>query len=158
MPGAWAAGDNAAVPDLAADDPRARTVPNAQHAVRQGTLLARNIVADLRGRRTRAYVHRSLGTVATLGYGHGIFEWRDIVVRGLLAWLMHRGYHVLAVPTWERKVRVALGWVAAFVFGRDLTPLPDIGRPRQAILAGGDPDLVLPPLGDPEHGRVLVAP
>ncbi|WP_425953636.1 NAD(P)/FAD-dependent oxidoreductase [Xylanimonas sp. McL0601] len=148
VPGAWAAGDNAAVPDLASDDPRALTVPNAQHAVRQGKLLARNILADLRGRPARPYAHRSLGTVATLGYGYGIFEYRRIVVRGRLAWLMHRGYHVLAIPTWERKVRVALGWLAAGVFGRDLTPLPDIGRPRQAILAGGDPDLVLPPLPD----------
>ncbi|QAY71035.1 NAD(P)/FAD-dependent oxidoreductase [Xylanimonas protaetiae] len=146
VPGAWAAGDNAAVPDLAAGDPPARTVPNAQHAVRQGRLLARNIVADLRGRAPRPYLHHSLGVVATLGHGHGIFQYRRIVVRGRLAWLMHRGYHVLAVPTWERKVRVALGWLAAGVFGRDLTPLPDIGRPRQAILAGGDPDLVLPPV------------
>ncbi|MCL1870496.1 MAG: NAD(P)/FAD-dependent oxidoreductase [Promicromonosporaceae bacterium] len=154
--GAWAAGDNAAVPDLAAHDPLARTVPNAQHAVRQGRLLARNIVADLRGRTPRPYLHHSLGTVATLGYGYGIFQYRRLVVRGRLGWLMHRGYHLLAVPTWERKVRVAFGWVSEAVFGRDLAPLPDIGKPRQAILAGGDPDLVLPPLADDEPARDLV--
>ena len=48
---AWGAGDDAAVPDLAIGRPGAATVPNAQHAVRQGKLLARNIVATLRGRR-----------------------------------------------------------------------------------------------------------
>ena len=81
------------------------TVANAQNAVRQGKLLARNIVATLRGRGTKPYVHHSLGTIATLGLGRGIFQSRGIVITGLPAWLIHRGYHVLAVPSWERKVR-----------------------------------------------------
>jgi NADH dehydrogenase len=45
IPDAWGAGDDAAVPDLAAGRPGATTVPNAQHAVRQGKLLAGNITA-----------------------------------------------------------------------------------------------------------------
>ncbi|MGC5166207.1 NAD(P)/FAD-dependent oxidoreductase [Luteimicrobium sp. DT211] len=143
VPDAWAAGDNAAIPDLASSAPGARTVPNAQHAVRQGRLLARNILADLRGRPPRRYVHHSLGTVATLGLGHGIFQYRRIVVTGLPAWLMHRSYHVLAVPTWERKIRVALGWTASLVLGRDIVALPTVQRPRAAFLAAGEPDLLL---------------
>lgn len=136
---AWAAGDNAAVPDLASRVPGARTVPNAQHAVRQGRLLAANLVADLRGKKVRPYVHHSLGTVATLGIGHGIFQYHRLVIKGWPAWLMHRGYHVLAVPTWERKVRVLLVWVSAALFGRDIVPLSTVQRPRAAFLAGGDP-------------------
>lgn len=145
VPDAWAAGDNAAVPDLASDVPGARTVPNAQHAVRQGKLLADNVLADLRGRRVRPYVHHSLGTIATLGRHHGIFQYRRIVVTGRLAWAMHRGYHVLAVPTWERKVRVALVWASAALFGRDIVSLPGVTHPRDAFLAGGDPDALVPP-------------
>lgn len=131
IPNAWAAGDNAAVPDLAADIPGAAfTVPNAQNAVRQGKRLAKNIVADLRGRKVKPYKHHSLGTVATLGLGKGIFQYRRIVIKGLLAWLMHRGYHVLAVPTWERKVRVALVWFSALLFGRDIVSLLSVQHPR----------------------------
>lgn len=139
VPHAWAAGDNAAVPDLASPVPGARTVPNAQHAVRQGKLLAANLVADLRGKQPRQYLHHSLGVVATLGIGQGIFQYRRLVIKGFLAWLMHRGYHVLAVPTWERKVRVLLVWVSAGFFGRDIIPLATVQRPRAAFLAGGDP-------------------
>lgn len=139
VPHAWAAGDNAAVPDLASPVTGARTVPNAQHAVRQGKLLAANLVADLRGRKVRPYLHHSLGTVATLGIGQGIFQYRRLVIKGFLAWLMHRGYHVLAVPTWERKVRVLLVWASAVLFGRDIIPLTTVQRPRAAFLAGGDP-------------------
>ncbi|WP_369373016.1 NAD(P)/FAD-dependent oxidoreductase [Promicromonospora sp. Populi] len=139
VPDAWAAGDNAAVPDLASPVPGARTVPNAQHAVRQGKLLAANLVADLRDKKVKPYIHHSLGTVATLGIGQGIFQYKRLVIKGFLAWLMHRGYHVLAVPTWERKVRVLLVWVSAVFFGRDIVPLATVQRPRAAFLAGGDP-------------------
>jgi len=153
VPDAWAAGDDAAVPDLASDVPGARTVPNAQHAVRQGKLLAANILATLRGREPRPYVHHSLGTVATLGLGHGVFEYKRIVVRGWLAWTMHRAYHVLAVPSWQRKTQVLLVWLAAFVFGRDIACLPWIGRPQDALRLGGDPDLMLPARDEPAGPR-----
>jgi len=136
---AWAAGDDAAVPDLTAGTPGALTVPNAQHAVRQGRLLARNIVATLRGRATRDYVHHDLGTVATLGLGRGVFESGPVVLRGFPAWLAHRGYHVLAVPTWERKVRVLAVWLPALLFGRDIVSLQSVQHPRDAFVSGGVP-------------------
>jgi NADH dehydrogenase len=136
---AWAAGDDAAVPDLASTVPGAHTVPNAQHAVRQGRRLAKNIVADLRGRRIKNYRHSSLGVVATLGLGRGIFQYKRIVIKGLPAWLMHRGYHVLAVPSWERKIRVLTVWLTAAVFGRDLVSLASVQHPRDAFVTSGDP-------------------
>ncbi|OMQ15807.1 NADH dehydrogenase [Modestobacter sp. VKM Ac-2676] len=139
VPHAWAAGDDAAVPDLAVGTSGARTIPNAQHAVRQGRLLARNLVTVLRGGEPRAYVHASLGVVATLGIGQGVFQWHRVVVRGPLAWAMHRGYHLLAVPTWERKARVALDWIGALLGARDTASLADVVHPRAAFLAGGRP-------------------
>ncbi|MBY8847617.1 NAD(P)/FAD-dependent oxidoreductase [Saccharothrix longispora] len=137
VPDAWAAGDDAAVPDLASDVPGARTVPNAQHAYRQGRLPARNIAAALRGEPTRPYSHRSLGAVATLGLGRGIFQYRRIVVTGPLAWLAHRGYHVLAIPGWERKLRVLAVWLTAAVFGRDIVSLASVEHPREAFTSAG---------------------
>ncbi|BCJ30127.1 NAD(P)/FAD-dependent oxidoreductase [Actinocatenispora sera] len=137
---AWAAGDDAAVPDLAAGVPDAYVVQNAQNAFRQGKLLARNIAANLHGRAPKPYVHHSLGAVATLGIGNGIFQWHRIVVKGWPAWLMHRGYHVLAVPTWERKVRVFAGWLTQAMFGRDIVSLESVEHPREAFVSGGKPD------------------
>jgi NADH dehydrogenase len=84
-----AGGDDAAIPDRVSDVPGAATVPNAQHTVRQGKLLAKNIVATPRGRDPKPYVHHSLGTVSTLGLGRGIFQFRRLVIKGFPAWLMH---------------------------------------------------------------------
>lgn len=135
---AWGAGDNASVPDLARGH-GARTVPNAQHAVRQGRRLAKNLVRVLRGDRPVDYEHHSLGVVATLGLGHGIFQWHGLVVKGFVAWIMHRGYHVLAVPTWDRKVRVLFGWLPGVLFGRDIVSLPALQMPRDLFTTGGEP-------------------
>ncbi|SDE08951.1 NAD(P)/FAD-dependent oxidoreductase [Auraticoccus monumenti] len=137
---AWAAGDAAAVPDLAVGTPGASTVPNAQHAVRQGRLLARNIIAALQGRAPRQYVHHSVGAVATLGLGRGVFESGPVVLKGFPAWVVHRGYHALAVPTWERKILVLAVWLVALVFGRDIVSLQSVQRPRDAFVHGGVPD------------------
>ncbi|MDT0549777.1 MULTISPECIES: NAD(P)/FAD-dependent oxidoreductase [Streptomyces] len=139
VPDVWAAGDDAAVPDLASPIPGAHTVPNAQHAVRQGKQLAKNIAASLQGGRTRNYRHSSLGVVATLGLGRGIFQYKRIVIRGFPAWLMHRGYHVLAVPSWERKIRVLAVWLTAALWGRDLVSLAAVENPRDAFVTAADP-------------------
>ncbi|WP_251857218.1 NAD(P)/FAD-dependent oxidoreductase [Herbiconiux sp. L3-i23] len=150
---AWAAGDDAAVPDLASSTPGALTVPNAQHAVRQGMLLATNLLAVLRGREPKDYVHHSLGVVATLGLGRGIFQYKGIVIKGFPGWVMHRGYHVLAVPSWERKMRVLLVWLGALLGGRDIASLGSITEPRRAFVSGGVPSaspratLLTPPAG-----------
>ncbi|HJP72627.1 MAG TPA: NAD(P)/FAD-dependent oxidoreductase [Pseudonocardiaceae bacterium] len=138
IPDAWAAGDNAAVPDLAAGEPGKFTVPNAQNAFRQGKLLARNIAATLHGRPAKPYLHHSLGSVATLGLGHGIFQYKKLTITGFPAWVMHRGYHVLAVPSWERKVRVFLIWASAVLFGRDIVSLASVEHPRDAFVTGGE--------------------
>jgi NADH dehydrogenase len=139
VPDAWAAGDDAAVPDLTSAVPGTRTVPNAQHAVRQGKRVAANIAATLHGGRVRDYVHHDLGVVATLGLGRGIFQSGPLVVKGFPAWVMHRGYHVLAVPSWERKVRVLAVWLPALVFGRDIVSLQSVQEPRAAFVGGGAP-------------------
>ena len=67
------------------------------------------------------------------------------MIKGFPAWLMHRGYHVLAVPTWERKIRVLAIWLTAALFGRDIVSLASVQRPREAFIAGDEP--AAPPSG-----------
>jgi NADH dehydrogenase len=136
---AWGAGDATRVPDLSGDSLSGKVVPNAQNAVRQGRLLATNIVASLRGRPTSQYVHRNLGTIATLGMGRGAFQSGRIGFTGFFAWLIHRAYHLYAVPTLERKARVLAGWLASLRFGRDIVSVDDARHPRAAFVQGGIP-------------------
>jgi NADH:ubiquinone reductase (H+-translocating) len=136
---AWGAGDDASMPDLSGESPTGKVIPNAQNALRQGRLLAANIVASLRGKPIRQYVHRNLGTIATLGMGRGAFQSGRIGFIGVLAWLIHRAYHLYAVPTLERKVRVMAGWLASLRFGRDIVSVEDVRHPRAAFAQAGIP-------------------
>lgn len=133
IPDAWTAGDNAAIPDLTGGGVGGYTVPNAQHAIRQAKLLAKNVRDTLRGGEAREYSHRNLGAVATLGLGSGVFQSGPVVIKGFPAWLIHRGYHVLAIPTWERKWRVIWGWWNNLWLGRDTAGLRGLDTPRGAF-------------------------
>ena len=130
---AWGAGDVCAVPDLTGGGVGGFCVPNAQHAVRQGKLMAKNIVAHLREESPREYKHRSLGAVAGIGLYVGVFQSGPVGIRGLIAWFMHRGYHGFAVPFWERKFRVFGNWILNFFLRRDLVGIPDRDVPRAAF-------------------------
>jgi NADH dehydrogenase len=128
--GAWTAGDVSAVPDLSGFGVGGFCVPNAQHAVRQGKLLAKNVTAAIRGEGIKEYFHKPLGAVAGLGIGVGVFQYKKLAITGLLAWFMHRGYHGLAIPMWERKIRVATGWVWNLVLRRDIVGISATKGPR----------------------------
>ncbi|MCS5733465.1 NAD(P)/FAD-dependent oxidoreductase [Herbiconiux daphne] len=131
--GVWAIGDIAQIPDLTAAKQPAYYPPNAQNALRQGPVVARNIVAELGGRPLEEYRHPSLGTVASFGVATGAANIKGIKLRGLPAWLAHRGYHLLALPTVPKKVRVLLGWVSEALTGSDTTPLRSLEHPRRAF-------------------------
>jgi NADH dehydrogenase len=127
---AWGAGDVSAVPDLTGKGVGGFCVPNAQHAVRQGKLMSKNIVASLRGELPKDYRHDNLGAVAGIGIGYGAFQSGKFALTGVIAWAMHRGYHGLAVPTWERKIRVFGNWAFNLVLGRDIVGISARENPR----------------------------
>ena len=133
VPDAWGAGDVSAVPDLTGKGVGGFCVPNAQHAVRQGKLMAKNIVAVLRGEEPKDYYHENLGAVAGLGLGVGAFQSGKLAIKGVIAWFMHRGYHGLAIPMWERKIRVFSNWILNFLLGRDIVELSAREQPRVAF-------------------------
>ena len=133
VPDAWGAGDATATPDLSGGGVGGFCVPNAQHAVRQGKLMAKNIVATMRGNEPVDYVHKNMGAVAGLGLNEGVFQSGKIAIKGYPAWVAHRGYHGLAMPMWERKVRVFSDWVLGFLFRRDIVSLAAREQPRVAF-------------------------
>jgi NADH:ubiquinone reductase (H+-translocating) len=129
-PDAFSAGDCAAVPDLTSADPNATCSPSAQHAVRQATVLADNVIAYLRGQTLGRYQHRYAGSVASLGLYRGVAEVYGIRLRGIVAWFMHRTYHLSRMPTFNRKVRILADWTTALLFRREVVALGQINDPK----------------------------
>ncbi|PKV99901.1 MULTISPECIES: NAD(P)/FAD-dependent oxidoreductase [Amycolatopsis] len=136
-PDAWALGDCAAVPDLARG-PGAVCPPSAQHAVRQARVAAGNVIATLRGRTLKPYRHTSAGSVASLGLYQGVAQVYRLRLRGLPAWLAHRTYHLLALPTWNRRLRVVADWTLALLFPREIVSLEALEHARDAFTTAAE--------------------
>jgi NADH dehydrogenase len=129
--GVFSAGDCAAVPDLSKDDPNALCGPSAQHAVRQAAVLGENLARAVKGQELKTYKHAYVGSVASLGLYRGVAELYGVKVKGILAWFVHRSYHVSRMPTFNRKVRVLADWTAALFFPREVVSLGQLQMPRQ---------------------------
>jgi NADH dehydrogenase len=130
VPGAWSAGDCAAVPDLTSDEPGALCGPSAQHAVRQARRLADNLVGVLRGREPVPYAHRYAGSVASLGLHKGVAHVYRLKLRGWPAWFLHRTYHMTRIPSLDRKIRVLADWTLALFLRREVVSLGQLHEPR----------------------------
>jgi NADH dehydrogenase len=116
-PGVWALGDCALVPDV-------RTggfhPPTAQHAIRQGRVLAQNILAELRGTPKRAFSFKTIGQLASLGRRTGVAQVFGVQFSGFVAWWMWRTIYLMKLPRLEKRLRVALDWTWDLVFSKDL--------------------------------------
>jgi NADH:ubiquinone reductase (H+-translocating) len=128
--GIWAAGDCAAIPDVTAGG---ISPPTAQHALRQARRLGRNIKRAMTGRESKPFRYRSKGALVSLGRYRGVARVFGIRVRGFLAWFLHRTYHVVMLPTLNRKVRVMADWTLALFFRRDVVQLGSLQDPRRAF-------------------------
>ncbi len=116
--GMFALGDAAAVPDLAKGD-GAVCPPTAQHAQRQGKVVADNIAAALRGGPMQPYFHRDLGLVVDLGGADAVSKPLGIELTGVAAQGVARGYHLMALRTNVAKVRVMTNWLLNATAGDD---------------------------------------
>ncbi|HET6635952.1 MAG TPA: NAD(P)/FAD-dependent oxidoreductase [Streptomyces sp.] len=139
---AWAAGDNAQIPDLAAGEGK-WCPPNAQHALRQAKALGDNVISGMRGFPQSEYKHANKGAVAGLGLHKGVamivLGKTKIKLKGRLAWYMHRAYHGLAVPTWNRKIRVFADWTLGMFLKREVVSLGAMENPREEFYEAASP-------------------
>jgi NADH dehydrogenase len=121
-PGVFAIGDCASIPRPEGSQPHAYA-PTAQNAVREGKQLADNILARIDGRELRPFRYETIGQLASIGAHQGVGVVFGIKVRGLIAWVMWRGYYWSRVPGFNRKVRVAIDWALTALFGADSVQL-----------------------------------
>ncbi|HZT06302.1 MAG TPA: FAD-dependent oxidoreductase [Chloroflexota bacterium] len=143
-PDVWALGDCAAVPNQATG---ALAPPTAQFAQREGKLVARNIVARLRGDAPRSFDFPGLGQFVSLGHRSAVAEILRFRIAGFIAWFMWRTVYLAKLPGLSRKARVALDWTLDLLFGRDITQLP-LARGERVGRAHYEPGDVIVQQGD----------
>ena len=115
--GVWALGDCTFALDPRTGQPYP---PTAQHAMRQGKLVARNIVATIRGRKKKTFQFSTIGLLAAIGRRSGVANILGVNFSGFMAWFLWRTIYLSKLPRLEKKVRVAFDWTLDLLFAKDL--------------------------------------
>ena len=123
----WAIGDAAAVPDPARKGQP--SPPTAQHGLRQGRAVARNVAAAIGRGRPRPVRDRPLGVFVDLGRHQAVASTLGIRWRGFPAWFLARTYHMAAMPGVKRRLRLVVDWTVDLLFDRDASELGQLGHP-----------------------------
>jgi NADH dehydrogenase len=133
--GIYACGDCAAVPDLTR--PGQICGMTAQHAQRQGRLVARNVAASLGHGTRKEYKHHDLGFLVDLGGMAAAANPLNIPVSGPAANALTRGYHLYSMS--GNRMRVLADWAlnattpaeptSLAVISAEAVPL-DVDKPR----------------------------
>jgi NADH dehydrogenase len=134
-PDVWAVGDCAFVPDIR--NPGGSHPPTAQHAIREGKVVAQNIAAVLSGRPLKSFSFRTIGLLASIGRRTGVARIFGFNFSGFFAWWMWRTVYLSKLPGLDKKVRVAFDWTLDLLFPKDVCAVYDVDHRR-------DPDRVEP--------------
>lgn len=115
---AWAIGDCAFIVNAFDNKPSPTT---AQFAERQGRQAALNLIRILRGQPTQPFRFKALGQLCSIGGYEAVAEMLGMRISGFPAWVMWRGVYLFKLPTWSRRIKVALDWAWDVLFPRDLS-------------------------------------
>ena len=119
VPGLWALGDCAAVPQKDG----ITSPPTAQHALRQAKTCAGNILASMRDKPMKAFGFTGLGKLASLGQRSAVAEVMGIKFKGIFAWFFWRTVYLSKFPGFDRQIRIAMDWTLDLLLPRDITQI-----------------------------------
>src|SRR5438874_2918272 len=117
VPGLWAAGDCAAVPMLNTDNFHP---PTAQHGLREGVTVAKNIEAMILDGSLRPFHYKVMGQLASIGHRTGVAMVFGIKFSGFIAWWFWRSVYLMKLPRLAKKLRVMVSWTLDLFFGQEI--------------------------------------
>jgi len=123
-PNLWAVGDCAFVPDMR--NPGKSHPPTAQHAMREGKIVAQNIVAALVDRPLKSFSFRTIGLLASIGRRMGVARIFGFNFSGFFAWWLWRTVYLSKLPGLDKKIRVAFDWTLDLLFPKDVCAVYDL--------------------------------
>ena len=128
-PGIWSLGDCAIVPDPKTGK---SYPPTAQHALREGKVLAHNLLASIRGGSKKQFSFSTIGLLASIGRRTGVANILGMNFSGFIAWWMWRTIYLSKLPGLEKKIRVALDWTLDLLFTKDLVQFLTLRSPSMS--------------------------
>lgn len=107
--------------------------PTAQHAIREGAVVARNLIAEIQGKsdKKQEFNYKTKGMMATIGKRSGVGELLGLQIQGFFAWWVWCNYYLANLPTLQKKLRALADWTLDMLFKRDVTMLRPLGEEKK---------------------------
>ncbi len=137
LPNVWALGDCALIPDIRTGQFHP---PTAQHASREGKVLAHNLIASVRGGKMKPFDFKIIGLLAAIGRRTGVARIFGINFSGFFAWFLWRGIYWSKLPRLEKKIRVAIDWALDVFFAKDFVQYLDQRSQVISVAATSPPE------------------
>ena len=147
--GLWAAGDCAAIPDVESGAGKFYP-PTAQHALREGVVVAKNIEDTILGRPPTPFRFKMLGQLASIGRHTGVAMVFGIKFSGFIAWSFWRSVYLMKLPRLAKKLRVMASWTLDIFFGQEIEQMVTI-RDIEALSVQLERIRARPKLGSEEQ-------
>jgi NADH dehydrogenase len=137
-----------AVGDLAGIQQDGRPLPMvAQVGIQTGTTAGRNILRQLAGELPLPFRYHDKGTLDVIGRNVAVASIWHRSFRGLLAWLIWVGVHILNLIGFRNRLLVLINWAWAYLFGEFGVRL---------IYPSQVPPATAPTTGEPDMAQALV--
>jgi NADH dehydrogenase len=129
----WSLGDCALVPNAQDGRPCPAT---AQFAMEQARQLAENLRRLTRKAATKPFKFRPRGLLANLGHHQAVAVIYGVKLSGFFAWVIWRAVYLAKLPTFKRKLEVALNWAVSIPFPPNIVEIRLEPAPAETSLAG----------------------
>lgn len=116
----WALGDCSLVPNAYDGRP---CPPTAQFAMQQAPQLALNLKRVMKGAATQPFHYHPRGMLAAIGHRNAVAEIYGLKVSGFIAWFLWRSVYLAKLPTFARKLEVAMDWAWSLLFPANIVQL-----------------------------------
>jgi len=116
----WSLGDCSLVPNAHDGQPCPAT---AQFAVQQARQLAENLQQTWRGGATKPFNFHPRGMLASIGHRNAVAVIYGVKLSGFIAWFLWRGIYLAKLPTFSRKLEVAMNWALSLPFPPNIVQL-----------------------------------
>lgn len=87
----------------------------AQPAIQQGRLLAKNLLAKLKGKKMKAFRYHDKGNMATIGRNKAVVDLPNFKFQGFFAWFVWMFVHLFSLIGFRNKVIVFMNWVYNYI-------------------------------------------
>lgn len=117
----WGIGDCAAT----IEEDGTPVPPNAQAAVQEGKLVARNILACIDGGRMRPFDYKPVGQLVEIGSDFAVNQVMNVKFSGLIASLFWRATYLYKLESPQSRARIAADWFLDLFFAPAVTQIRD---------------------------------